>query len=78
MTRTTYQAEYHAKNPAASAHRKESERERMRVAVTYAKLFLLHGRIIPEFVAGNLVKPALKQAREELGLQNVTTIKDEK
>ncbi len=42
--RTEYQANYHAKNSDAATNRKQNERERMRVAVTYAKLFLLHGR----------------------------------
>jgi hypothetical protein len=75
MNRTTYQAEYHAKNPAASAHRKEAERERMRIAVLYAKLYLLHGRGIPGFVSEKLIEPALTQARKELNTQNVTTHK---
>ena len=72
--RTEYQANYHAKNPEAATNRKQNERERMRVAVFYAKLFLLHGRIMPEFVDGKLVKPALASARKELNLQNVTTV----
>ena len=70
MNRTTYQADYHAKNPDAATNRKQNERERMRIAVLYAKLFLLHGRIMPEFVDGKLVKPALEIARKELSLQN--------
>lgn len=72
--RSEYQAEYREKNHGADTHRKSHERERMRIAVVYAKFYLLHGRGFPGFVSANLIEPALEQARKELNLQNVTTI----
>ena len=76
MSRANYHAEYHAKNSDAATDRKQNERERMRVAVTYAKFFLLHGRGFPSFVSDILIEPAIQRARKELSLQNVTTIEE--
>jgi len=72
--RSEYMAEYREKNHGADTHRKGCERERMRIAVVYAKFYLLHGRGFPGFVSVDLIEPALEQARKELSLQNVTTL----
>ena len=66
MNRKAYQAEYHASHPGAATHRKEKERERMRVAVVYAKLAIIHERAMPDFVDEKLIAPAMERARKEL------------
>ena len=71
--RTAYQAEYHAKNADAATNRKQNERERMRVAVVYAKLSIIHDRPMPDFVDEKLIEPAMERARKELVLPFVTT-----
>ena len=71
--RREYQAEYHAAHPGAATHRKQKEREKMRVAVVYAKLALIHNRPMPDFVDEKLVEPAMEKARKELVLHFVTT-----
>ena len=71
--RKQYHAERHARNPDAAKHRKEKERYGMKVAVFYAKLNVLRGRKIPDFVKPDLIEEALERAKEELSFQNVTT-----
>ena len=64
--RREYHAARHAEDPRSATDRKQNERERMRIAVFYSKQYLIHGRKIPDFVAMDIRKDALKRARVQL------------
>ena len=67
-TSTQRGQKYAEENPQDAAIRKEQERERYRIALTYAKLYIKHDRPIPDFAKASesVMKKAMEQAEKEL------------